>query len=96
MARGFAMTLGTKKYAGWYGHEQDFAAKNFPANVRFVLDANSIPEVASLRVERDTLPPSRPFSLLGDLLILAKTTSTPQEKTDAQTRLNGRPKPGGP
>lgn len=96
MARGYAMFSATKKYAGWYGHKQDFPLKNFPPEVVFILSDERDPLVPPLKAERDAPQPPSPPPVIDDLLILAQKGSTPQELIDAQLRIDNRPKPGGP
>ncbi len=95
MARGFAVNA-DDSYAGWYGHENNFAGKGFPGGVVFVTDDDTDPRVAGLRAERDAPPPPGPSSILDDLVILNHSNATGQEKAAARVRLDGRPVPGRP
>lgn len=87
MARGFVMNP-DKSYAGWYGHENDFAGKGFPGGVKFITDDNSNPDVAALRAERDAPPPPGPPSSVEDLItFLVNENATTDEKAQAKARL---------
>lgn len=44
----------------------------------------------------DPPPPPPGPSITDDLLTLEQSAATPQEKTDARARINGRPVPGRP
>ncbi len=94
MARGFAANP-DGSYAGWHGHEQNFAGKKFPPAVTFVADDNSDPRVASLRAERDAPKPPGPPSATDDLIThLVNDNASAQDKAEAKARLMARE--GGP
>ncbi len=87
MARGFAVKT-DGSFAGWYGHENDFAGKGFLPGVRFVPDDEQIPEVPALRSERDAPPsPGLPSFNEDMITLLLNDAATPQEKADAKERI---------
>ena len=92
MARGFAVNA-DGSYAGWGGHEDVFELQGFPKGVVFIPDDDEDPRVSDIRAERDAPPPPGPPSVLDDLITLAQTETTLQEKALAQIRIDSRPKP---